>query len=79
VDSGTSAAEIIDRLRSFFKKDVRPQRELVNLNQLITDMRVLLQGEAAQCRVSIRTDLPTDPDAVTADRMQLQQVRMTSS
>ena len=76
LNSGTRAADIIDHLRSFYKKDARPQRELVNVNELVGEMLVLLRNEATQHAVSMRADLAVDPCVVTADRVQLQQVLM---
>ena len=76
LNSGTRAADIIDHLRSFYKKDARPQRALVNVHELVGEMLVLLRNEATQHAVSIRADLAVDPCVVTADRVQLQQVLM---
>jgi len=72
---GNRAANIIDRLRSLYKK-APPQRELVAVNEIIGEMVVLLRGEANRYAVSIRTDLPADTPKVLADRVQLQQVLM---
>jgi PAS domain S-box-containing protein len=74
--SGTRAADIIDNLRSFYKKDAPAQHQLVNVNELIGEMLVLLRSEATQYAVSIRKDLAIDPCVVTADPVQLQQVLM---
>jgi len=76
LSSGTRAADIIDHLRSFYKKDARAQHQLVNVNELVGEMLVLLRSEATQHAVSIREDLATDPCVVTADPVQLQQVLM---
>jgi PAS domain S-box-containing protein len=75
VNDGTRATEIIDRLRSLYKKDL-PQRELVEVNEIIREMVELLRAEANQYAVSIRTDLVADLPKITADRVQLQQVFM---
>jgi PAS domain S-box-containing protein len=72
---GTRAAEIISRIRSLFKKGT-PERELVDVNEVIREMIVLLRGEATRFSVSIRTDLATDLPELMADRVQLQQVLM---
>ena len=76
LNSGTRAADIIDHLRSFYKKDARLQRELVDVNELVREMLVLLQQGATQHAVSMRAELDADPSAVTVDRVQLQQVLM---
>jgi PAS domain S-box-containing protein len=69
------AAEIISRISLLFKK-VAPQRELVDVNELIREMIVLLRNEAARYSISIRSDLTEDLPKVMADRIQLQQVFM---
>jgi signal transduction histidine kinase len=73
---GTRAAEIIDRLRSFYKKGAPPQRELVDVNELVRGMLVLLRSEANRYAIGMRTDLATELPKVSADRVQLQQVLM---
>ena len=76
LSNGARAAEIIDHARSFYKKDVPPQRGSVDVNELVGEMLVLLEREATEHGVSIRTDLAADPSTITADRVQLQQVLM---
>ena len=75
VKDGTRAAEIISRIRLLFKKGT-PQRELVDVNDIIREMIVLLRGEATRYSISIRTALATDLPVVMGDRVQLQQVMM---
>ena len=75
VKDGTRAAEIIDRLRSLYKKSP-PQRESLDLKEVVREMVVLLRSEANRDAVSIRTDFAADLPAITADRVQLQQVLM---
>ena len=75
-DDGTRAAEIISHLRSFYKKDVSPHREMVSVNDVIGDMLVLLRAEAERHSVVMRTELVADLPSVSADRVQLQQVLM---
>jgi PAS domain S-box-containing protein len=75
-DDGKRAAEIITHLKSFYKKDVSPEREMVSVNDLVGEMLVLLRSEAERHSVVMRTELPTDQLCVTADRVQLQQVLM---
>ncbi|MHB8214595.1 MAG: sensor histidine kinase [Candidatus Sulfotelmatobacter sp.] len=75
VNDGTRATEIIDRLRSLYKKSP-PQRELVEVNEIIREMSDLLRAEANQYAVSIRTDLAAHLPKAAADRVQLQQVFM---
>jgi NO-binding membrane sensor protein with MHYT domain len=75
VEEGTRAAEIIKRIRLLFKKGA-PQRELLDVNELVREMLVLLRSEAARYSISVRTDLAADLPQVMGDRVQLQQVMM---
>jgi PAS domain S-box-containing protein len=75
IEAGAFASEIINRLRSLYKK-APPKRELVAINEVISEMVRLLRGEANEYAVSIRTDLAADLPKITADRVQLQQVLM---
>jgi C4-dicarboxylate-specific signal transduction histidine kinase len=72
---GNRAAEIIDRIRSFYKKSP-PQRELVDVNGIIHEMLTLLKGEAMRSSIAMRTDLSAELPRIMVDRVQLQQVFM---
>ncbi len=72
---GMRAAEIVSRIRLLFKKGT-PQRELVDVNEVIREMIVLLRGEATRYNISVRTELAADLPQVLGDRVQLQQVLM---
>jgi PAS domain S-box-containing protein len=72
---GNRAAEIIDRIRSFYKK-APPQRELVDVNGIIHEMLTLLEDEAYRSSVAMHTDLSTELPKIMVDRVQLQQVFM---
>jgi signal transduction histidine kinase len=75
VKDATRAAEIISRIRLLFKKGT-PQRELVDVNEVIREMIVLLWTEATQYNILVRTELAADPPWVMGDRLQLQQLLM---
>src|ERR1700738_1150883 len=75
VKYATRAADIISRIRLLFKK-VSPQRELVDVNEVIREMTILLRNEASRYSISVRTELETDFPLVMGDRVQLQQVFM---
>jgi PAS domain S-box-containing protein len=75
VKDATRAAEIISRIRLLFKKGT-PQRELVDVNEVIREMVSLLQSEATRYSISVRTELTADLPQVMGDRVQLQQVLM---
>jgi PAS domain S-box-containing protein len=72
---GNRAAEIIDRIRSFYKKSP-PQRELVDVNGIIQEMLTLLTVEATRSSIAMRTDLSAGLPKIMVDRVQLQQVFM---
>jgi PAS domain S-box-containing protein len=72
---GNRAAEIIDRIRSFYRKSP-PRRELVDVNGVIHEMLTLLEGEATRHSVAMGTELAAELPKITADRVQLQQVFM---
>src|SRR3984885_1034706 len=69
------AAEIINRVRLFFRKGV-VTKERVDINEMIREMEVLLQNEATQHSVFVQTKLAADRPLIVADRIQLQQVLM---
>jgi PAS domain S-box-containing protein len=75
VQDQTRAAEIISRTRLLFK-NAPPQRELVDINEVIREMIVLLRGETARYFISLQTQLAADLPQVMGDRVQLQQVLM---
>jgi PAS domain S-box-containing protein len=72
---GNRAAEIIDRIRSLYKKSPS-QRELVDVYQVIHEMLTLLKGEGDRCSVAMRIELAAKLPKIKADRVQLQQVFM---
>jgi PAS domain S-box-containing protein len=72
---GNRAAEIIDRMRSFYRKSP-PQRELVDMNGIIQEMLTLLKGEATRSSIAMSTDLSAQLPKIMVDRVQLQQVFM---
>jgi len=71
----TRAADIISHTRLLFQKGT-PQRELVDVNEIIREMIVLLRSEAMPYSISFRTELAEDLPQVMGDPLQLQQVLM---
>ena len=61
----TRAADIIRRIRLLFKKG-SPQRELVDINEVIREMVVLLRSEATPYSVSIQTELAELPQVMVS-------------
>ena len=56
--------------------DVSPERTPVSVNDVVTEMLILLRYEADRHLVVMRTELAADLPSVSADRVQLQQVLM---
>jgi C4-dicarboxylate-specific signal transduction histidine kinase len=75
VQDGRRANEIVNRVRLLFKKGT-PQRELVDLNEIVREMMLLFHSEVIQFAVLVRTELAADLPQVMGDRVQLQQVLM---
>jgi C4-dicarboxylate-specific signal transduction histidine kinase len=75
IKDATRAAEIIGRVRQLFKKGTA-QRESVDVNEIIQEMVVLLNSEAAPYSISVRTELAAGLPQLKGDRVQLQQVLM---
>jgi PAS domain S-box-containing protein len=75
IEAGIFASEIINRLRSLYKKAL-PKRELIAINVVVGEMAGMMRGEARGHGVSIRTDLKDDLPITVTDRVQLQQVLM---
>jgi C4-dicarboxylate-specific signal transduction histidine kinase len=75
VQDVTRASEIINRIRILFKKG-EPEREWIDVNEVIREMTSLLCGEAERHGIVIHTELAPELPYVLADRVQLQQVFM---
>lgn len=73
---GNRAADVINRLRSFYKKDTPAERVMVDVNDIVLEMTVLLRNEAIRYSITIDVELEADVPNILADRVQLQQVFM---
>jgi len=73
---GNRAADVINRLRSFYMKGVPPEREMVDIKEIVREMTALLRKEAVRHSIKIYSELGEDMPNVLADRVQLQQVFM---
>ena len=69
------AAEIIDHVRSLFKKNL-PQREPVDLNELIREIALLLKSDIRRNSATVHLELGENLPNVIGDRVQLEQVLM---
>jgi PAS domain S-box-containing protein len=75
IGCGRRAAEIIDHVRSLFKKNL-PQREPVDLNELIREIALLLNSDIRRNSVTVNLELGENLPKVVGDRVQLEQVLM---
>jgi signal transduction histidine kinase len=75
VKDATHAAEVIDRVRSLYRRDTADRKQL-DVNEIIREMIILLHDKADLNSISIRTELAEALPLITADRVQLQQVLM---
>ena len=69
------AADVIGRIRSQFEK-AAPNREVLNINEIIRETAGILRSEAVRYNISVRTELAADLPQIIGDRVQLQQVAM---
>src|SRR5580693_2225187 len=73
---GNRAADVIDSLRSFYKKDTPSEREMVDIKDIIREISTLLRVEAARHSITLHSDLEASMPSILANRVQLQQVFM---
>lgn len=73
VKDAARAASTISRIRLLSKKS-DPQREPIDVNEVIRETAGLVRAEAERYAIAIRTDLAPDLPRVLADWVQLQQV-----
>jgi len=73
VDAAKRSASIIDRNRSLYGRGT-PQREPIDLNEVIREIVVMLRDTASRNGILIRSELDPALPTTTADRVQLQQV-----
>jgi signal transduction histidine kinase len=73
---GNRAADVINNLRSFYKKGTPAERRMVDVKDIIREIAVLLGDEALRHSVTTRSELDDHVPHILADRVQLQQVFM---
>jgi len=73
---GNRAADVIDSLRSFYKKDTPSEREMVDIKDIIREISSLLRVEALRRSITLHSDLEAGMPNILANRVQLQQVFM---
>jgi PAS domain S-box-containing protein len=75
MDDAQRASEIITRIRALVKK-APPQKDWLDINQIIREVIALAQREVQRNHVALKTRLSDDVPLVFADRIQLQQVML---
>jgi len=70
---GNRAADVINRLQSFYKKGTPPERQMVGVKDIIREIMVLLRTEAIRHSIMIHSELDANMPDILADRVQLQQ------
>jgi hypothetical protein len=75
MDDAQRASEIITRIRALVKK-APPQKDWLDINQIIREVIGLGQSEVQRNHVALETQLSNDVPLVFADRIQLQQVML---
>jgi C4-dicarboxylate-specific signal transduction histidine kinase len=73
VRDGMRAGAVLSRIRALFHKGA-PEKERLNLNDLIYEIIVLVRDQARDRQVRIDTHLAFDLPKVKVDRIQIQQV-----
>jgi C4-dicarboxylate-specific signal transduction histidine kinase len=73
IRDGNRASEVIARIRALVKKSV-PAKARLDLSDTIQEVLAIIDPEARQHRVSVRTELAAGLPPVRGDRVQLQQV-----
>ena len=75
MDDAQRASEIITRIRALVKK-APPQKDWLDINQIIREVIGLGQSEVQRNQIALQTQLSDDMPLVFADRIQLQQVML---
>ena len=75
MDDAQRASEIITRIRALVKK-APPQKDWLDINQIIREVIALAQSEVQRNHIALETQLSDDVPLVFADRIQLQQVML---
>jgi PAS domain S-box-containing protein len=74
-NDGTRASAIISRIRTLLMKGA-PERNELDINEVIQEVSRFVRNELTRNRVSLRFDLAPDLRGIAGDRVQLQQVML---
>lgn len=72
-NAGNRAGEVIRSVRALSSK-TEPRKALLDINDVVSEVIMLMQRELLNHRVSLRTELAPALPMIVADRVQLQQV-----
>jgi signal transduction histidine kinase len=75
VSTGQRGAEVVQSIRAMFGKE-GPRQIPVDINQLIREVVVLMQGDLQKHQALVEFDLDANLPSVLGDRIQLQQVML---
>jgi PAS domain S-box-containing protein len=75
VRDGNRASEVFRRIRTLIKK-APPQKDSLDINEVILEIIGLTQGESSKYRVLVQAQLEDGLPPVLGDRVQLQQVTL---
>jgi signal transduction histidine kinase len=75
-EDANRAADVINHLQAFYKKDIPHEREMVDVKGVIREMTVLLSTEASRYSITIHSEIHGETPNIRGDRVQLQQVFM---
>ena len=75
IRAGSRVGDIISRIRMLVEKSA-PQREQLNINDVITAVITLIGGEIRRNRISLHTNLSNNVPLLFGDPIQLQQVTL---
>ena len=70
------AADVINSLRSFYRRGTSAERQIVDVKEIIGEMSGLLRIEADRHSVTIHPEVEADTPKALANRVQIQQVFM---
>jgi C4-dicarboxylate-specific signal transduction histidine kinase len=73
VEDGHRAGAVIDRIRALMKK-APPQKDRLEINEVVLEIIELTRGEAMKHGISVLTELADQLPLVEVDRVQVQQV-----
>ena len=68
------AGDVVSRVRGLFNKKIAPQKELLDLNEIILGIVALMRSQAEEQHVALDARLSQHLPAVLADRIQVQEV-----